>query len=164
MNEIDRKTKYNPVPADRKVEIIQDAMMRIKDESLDAIAASHGISQPTLWKWLDAVPEYKPYRDQLYVDKLYSAVSSLADTERDILESEDQLSLARARALGDIRDKVVRSAQWDLERRVKDYQPKQDQGTERVSVSFTISPPSNRDDSTHITIDSVLNRDSDEQT
>lgn len=172
MNEIDRPTKYNPVPAERKTEIIQDAMQRIAaGHTIKAIAKDHAVDPSSLNMWLLALgDEYRDLRNAVIDNKLSEAMEAI-DSAGSVLDqakeekgeigqvdiSHAQFNLAHAR-------EMFKSAAFIAERRDARYQPKPDQSNERVSVSFTISPPSNRDDSTHITIDSVLNRDSDEQT
>jgi hypothetical protein len=117
MSEIARQTKYNPVPSETKAEIIQDALGRVGSETLEQIAASHSITEPTLWRWLDGSPEYRPALDAHYVDKLRAAVAGYDISERELREAQDPFSLARAREIGTIKERRVKAAQWELERR-----------------------------------------------
>jgi hypothetical protein len=122
MTEIARQTKYNPVSAETRDEIIKDALGRIETETLHDIATSHGISKQALNAWLTALgPEYQEQRERIIDAKLASAEAELERAGKKEQEEGNipsgQLSLARAR-------EILRSAQWLAERRDSRYSNK----------------------------------------
>lgn len=150
-----RLTKYNPIPPERKQTIIADAMARIADETLDQIAESYGITQPTLWKWLSVTEGYDQLRQSLVDDELAKASYALQECEREIVVSRDQLSLARARALTDLRDRLLRKAQWYAERRDRRYAAKQEVQVTTVDLTQALAEAHARLNGIGITIEQV---------
>lgn len=132
-----RLTKYNPVPAERKREIIEDALPRILDgHTLEQIATTYGITGRTLHTWLMSLgDEYQSLRQYL-ID------SKLAESSEAIDTAKDQLQLARAR-------EQFRVASWYAERRDRARYGQQVQVEhEHRHVSFTIVAPAAQDLST----------------
>ena len=105
MSEIERKTKYNPVPIETKQAILEDAKTRIiNGETLEEIASSHGVSKRTLNTWLVSLgDEYAELR-QAWIDNM------LREAKEGIDNADDQFPLARAR-------EQWKAATWYAERR-----------------------------------------------
>lgn len=100
------KGRQNPVPAERRHEIIESAKERIlAGDTLDQIADSNGISRATLDLWLHALgDEYKQLR-QVWLDSLLQRAGEEMEKK-----DADALGLARAREL-------FKRACWYAERR-----------------------------------------------
>lgn len=117
-----RLSRYNPVPPERKAEIIDDALVRIENETLEQIASSHGISKQALNGWLSALgDEYQEHRQRIVDNQLLAAEEQVREAGKKEQEEGNvpsgQLSLARAR-------EVLRHAQWIAERRDNRYASK----------------------------------------
>lgn len=96
---------WRPIPPERKAAILEDAKQLIlQDQSIDQIAAKHGISHSTLYLWLHALgDEYKALREA-WLDGMLLEAGEL------LKHADDPLSLARGRELW-------RRATWYAERR-----------------------------------------------
>lgn len=118
----DNQSSRAPVAQDAKLAIIEQAKQRIIDgDTLNKIAADHGITSRTLKYWLSSLgDEYEQLR-KAWID------SMLADATDAIDRADDAFPLARAR-------EQFKAAAWYAERRDKRYQPKQDQSSSGVTI------------------------------
>lgn len=107
-------------PNPHKQTIIEDAKQRIIDghETLDAIAADHGITSRTLRTWLSALgDEYQQIRSAWIDAMLADAIEEQDKAIEAIRSAEEMFPLARARELMKASDSRFKTAAWYAERR-----------------------------------------------
>lgn len=122
---VDRPTKFNPVPAGRKAEIIELAKDRIlAGDTMDEIGADNGITGRTLNTWMMALgDEYTALR-QAWIDNMLSASKAAIDN------ADEQFPLARAR-------EQWKAATWYAERRDRQRYGQQPEITVNVGISLS---------------------------
>ena len=125
MTEIARLSKYNPVPAETKAEIIEDALEMVRaGVGLREIAPKLGIAVFTLNQWLLSHPDYSNVCQALTDARLVEARDQYQQDREAMERAQDQFALTRARACHDVSRSEMAYAVLMAERRDSRYQAK----------------------------------------
>jgi hypothetical protein len=124
---MDRPTKYNPVPVERKELILTDAKeLIIQGWTLQQIADKHEVDRKTLNTWLLSLgDEYQALRNAWIDSKLTEAAEAIES-------ADEQFPLARAR-------EMWKAATWYAERRDSQRYGQKTEHKQDLSLSITVN-------------------------
>ena len=145
---MDRLTKFNPIPVERKELILTEARERIlAGDTLKQIATDHDITSRTLQTWLHQLgDEYKALRE-LWIDNLLLDASDAIDNATEDAETSTE-GIGERERREDREDKQLRlalarekwkKATWYAERRDSQRYGQKTEHKQDLSLNITVN-------------------------